>query len=78
MRCNSATAPATVIRTDASCATGMIPGKAGIPVDVKSGDLLFRFAITFGGKVKKQPSFLRRIFFANFTGSGDILCLFHF
>ena len=34
------------------CATGRMSGKVSISEDVKSGDLLIRFAITFGGRVK--------------------------
>ena len=54
MWCKSTTAPATVNGRMLVYATGGYSGKVSIPVDVKSGDLLIHFAITFGGKVRSS------------------------
>lgn len=54
MRCKSAAAPATVNGRKLVYATGGYSGKVSISDDVKSGDLLIHFAITFGGKVRRS------------------------
>ena len=54
MRCKSAAAPATVNGQKLVYATGGYSGKVSILGDVKSGDLLIHFAITFGGKVRRS------------------------
>ncbi len=54
MRCKSAAAPATVNGRKLVHTTGGYSGKVSVPGDVKPGDLLIHFAITFGGKVRSS------------------------